>query len=483
MENLRRQPPRKARGPGLFGLLWMPVLCFAGGAFLFLTTPGQRIARGILRRAAAPESKAREPEPKIVIQEKIVEKRVEVPVPTPPPALPAGPSLGTRGDMTTMFSGMRLKSTLIPSKSDETATQERAEEDSYSVEVTVKIKMPEPASTIEKIRPLNPQIVNMLPGLPDMLKAGKVSGFFHYLYDLKQQSIQRDILRLDRTLTRHNFYDLETMLELEHPVSKQKVLFMQADMDVVSDGSDGDRMTSFDDYIFKSQHFQPSTSYGWAKLTDKVNPLVPQLEEELRLGLDKLKRGGLGRVDKAALESRSGDLPRIIADLKKRSYLIAQEDPFIVIPMSLRSYKGKNDWTPSIGDYAVVLVGNKIMPAIVGDYGPTTKVGEASLRIARELDATAGPYKRPISDLKATYLIFPDSAETPTKQPDYAAWHAKCGEYLTKIGGIGTDFPLHRWEDRLTPPAPPVPDPAASAVITPAVPPAPPVKPGPNASP
>ena len=98
----------------------------------------------------------------------------------------------------------------------------------------------------------------MLPGLPDMLKVGKISGFFHYLYDLKQQSIQRDILRLDRTLTRHNFYDLETMLELEHPVSKQKVLFMQADMDVVSDGSDRILDTADDVVIPGSAQFDAS---------------------------------------------------------------------------------------------------------------------------------------------------------------------------------------------------------------------------------
>lgn len=451
MENRRRS---SSRGAGL-AWLWVLLLCAGIGCFLFFTPPGQRIARAILRRAGGGEPVRTKIETKIVEKERVVEKKVEVPVPAPPPALPSGPSLGTRGDMTTMFSGIQLKSTLIPSPGD-TATLERATPASYSVDLTVRIKIPKPASTLEQLRPLNPQIANILPGLPELLANGKVSGFFHHLYDLKQKHLQQNILRLDRALSRHNFYDLETLLELQHPATKRKVLLMQAEMDVVSDGSDGDRMASFDDYIFKSQHFQPTTSYGWPKLTSRPNPLVAKLEEELRGIREKLKNPNLGRTEKTNLESRAASIPRIVDDLKKRSYLIAQEDPFIVIPMSMRGYKERNAWTPSIGDYAVVIAGNKVMPAIVGDYGPSVKVGEASLRIARELDPTAGPYKRPISDLKVTYLIFPDSADPVKRQPDYAAWHAKCAALLEDIGGLGSGVRLHEWEDRLKAAATPV---------------------------
>jgi hypothetical protein len=151
-------------------------------------------------------------------------------------------------------------------------------------------------------------------------------------------------------------------------------------------------------------------------------------------------------VEKKSMQARIAELPTRIADLKKRSYLIAQEDPFVVIPLSFRSFKGSSAYTPSIGDYAVVICGDKMLPAIVGDYGPSEKCGEASLRIAREIDPKAGPYNRPVSDLKVTYLIFPGSAEKP-RQPDYEEWHAKCSELLGKLGADPAK--LHHWEDRL----------------------------------
>ena len=60
-----------------------------------------------------------------------------------------------------------------------------------------------------------------------------------------------------------------------------------------------------------------------------------------------------------------------------------------------------------VGDYALVVFGDAIYPVIVGDVGPNDKVGEASLRIAKELNALATAYNRPVSDLKVSYIIFP----------------------------------------------------------------------------
>lgn len=379
------------------------------------------------------------------IVEKIVEKRIEVPVPAPPPPLPEGPSLGSKRDAATMFSGLQIVSNVEPTKGQR-ATTERAAADSYKVEVTVRVRVPEPATSFEHLCGINPALPQFFPSLRPLLASAKVSGFYHHIYNLKQQSIKSSVLRLDRLLSRHNFYDLETALEIENKDTKQKALWLQGEMDCVSDGSDGDRMESFDDYIFKSQHFQPTTSYGWSKVTDKVNPLVPRLEAELA---DlKAKLPSASASEKKAAEARIAEIPRIVADLRKRSYLIAQEDPFVVIPMSFRNYKGSNAYTPGIGDYAAVICGDRIFPAIVGDYGPSEKCGEASLRIARELDPSAGPYKRPISDLKVSYLIFPDSGVKPA-QPDYDAWHDRCAELLTKLGADPAK--LHRWENRLAP--------------------------------
>ena len=100
-----------------------------------------------------------------------------------------------------------------------------------------------------------------------MLTTAKVSGFYHKLYENKTASIQRDITRLNKILDRHNFFDCETILELTHPTSKRKTLLVQSEMDVVADGSDGDRMATLDEYIYMSDYYQPTTSYAWPKVT------------------------------------------------------------------------------------------------------------------------------------------------------------------------------------------------------------------------
>ena len=436
-------PPARSPWPARF-----LILALLAGGIAFLFTPfGQRAGRAVSRRLFPVEKTS---EPRVQIVEKIVEKIVEVPVPGPPPALPSGPPPGPRGgDLATLFSGIGLKTNFLPSLG-ETATQERASDTAYRIEMTLSVRSPRPATTLDQLRLLNPGLGTLLPELDQMIQRGKVSAFFRHLYDLKEKTVAANLRRLDKLPSRHNYYDLDAMLELQHPTSKQKVLLMQADMDVVSDGSDGDRMPSFDDYILKSSFFQPTTSYGWAKTTSKINPVIPKLEEELRLAREKLKSPKLTKEEKPILTARVEEIPKITADLKRRSYLIGQEDPFIVIPLSLRTFKGRNDWAPSIGDYAVVIYGNLLLPAVIGDYGPTIKVGEASLRIARQINPEASPYKRPVSDLKVSYLIFPDSADAERKAPDYVAWRLRCEELIKKIGGLGNGVTLHEWEDRLT---------------------------------
>lgn len=397
---------------------------------------------------------------KVETVEKLVEKKVEVRVPVPPP-LPDGPSLGTRRDVAGIFSGIQLQSKL-ESIEGRRAMEEVKEPGSYAVEFSFKIKVPRPAKSFEEFTGINASLPALFPSLEDLLGTAKVSGFYHFLYQQKQNLIQTNLLRLDRVLSRHNFYDVESVLELENTETKQKALLLQSEMDVVSDGSDGDRMESFDDYIYKSQHFQPTTSYAWEKVTTKPNPLIARLEEELKGVKEQIKTGGQSNTEKAALQERAKEIPRIITDLKRRSFLIAQEDPFIVIPKSFRSYRGAHAFAPDIGDYAVVICGDKLMPAIVGDYGPPYKCGEASLRIAREIDPKAGPYNRPVSDLRVTYVIFPNSAAKQTSAPDYAAWHKQCGELFTKLGGNAAT--LTEWKDRLKKTPPPVETP----VVTPA---------------
>jgi len=85
--------------------------------------------------------------------------------------------------------------------------------------------------------------------------------------------------------------------------------------------------------------------------------------------------------------------------------------------------------------------------AIVGDAGPSWLTGEASLRIAKQINPRSTPYRRAESDLEVTYLIFPKSRDWPGSQPDYKKWRERCAQHLGKLGGIGEGYELHEWED------------------------------------
>ena len=385
------------------------------------------------------------PAPGVEIRERIVEKIVEVPA--PPDPLPDDlVRYRSRMDAAKLFNGINVNSKLISEKGDY-ASVERETDDSYQIDFELRIRVPEPNSSLEELASINSHLPAILPDLGSMLANGKVSGFYHYIYDLKQRQVQSNITRLESALSRHNFYDCETILELEHPDSGRKVLLLQGEMDVVSDGSDGDRMPTFDDYIASSQHFQPTTSYGWPKQSSQANPLVERMKKQLAAAKERYKVTGLTRAENARLESQIKHLPVTIEELKARSFLIAQEDPFVVIPLSTRKYAGFHNHTPLIGDYAVVIHEDEVLPAIVGDYGPTTKTGEASLRITKHLDPRSSPYRRPVSDLTVTYVIFPNSRKRPFAQPNLDDWHDACATLLTEIGGLGEAYKLHKWKD------------------------------------
>ncbi len=388
--------------------------------------------------------------PPPIIQKQIVDRPVFVPA--PPAPLPDKFVPNKLINLADLFNGLRLKNNIETLPGD-FASKERANADSYTVSFQVTIRAPKPVSTLAEMSALNPHLPQALPGFPALMQSSKVSGFFHYLYDLKEKDIQMDITRLDKILSRYNYYDLETVLELEHPTTKQKALLIQGEMDVVSDGSDGDRQATLEDAITKSSFFQGTTSYSWPKLTKTPNPILTRTETNLAEAKEKAKAGG--KQEKARVET----LVRTVSELKSKSYLIAKEDPFIVIPLSMKSYQGFNAYAPGLGDYAVVIYENKLLPAIIGDYGPREKMGEASLRIAKELNPKANSNARPVDDLKISYLIFPNSADKPA-QPNLAKWTQKCQELLDRLGGVGPGYSLTAWEDHFNKSAPPpVPDP------------------------
>ncbi len=377
-------------------------------------------------------------------------------------------ALGSVTDVRNLRSGIPFKTEVNIGKGG-IASKERADDSSYAAFYQLSLRLPSPAKTMAELETSSPDLSKILPGLPALVEKAEVSGWFNRLYDNKAARIRRDANALNELLTKHNLYDCETILNLRTPAG-QPLFFMQAEMDVVSDGSDGDRLPVMPESIVNSTHYQPFTSYGWKKRTSTPNPMVAGWEKRVTDAGKELAAPGTTAERKAWLRERIAYLKRGIADLKSRSFLIAEYDPFIVIPVSLLA--SSDPFAPKVGDYAVVVHGGKIYPSIVGDGGPTFKVGEASLRMALEINPKASPYSRPVSDLKVSYIVFTGSRDAEKGPPDYENWRKRCAELLAGIGGLGEGHALHVWKDLLAPPpavdAPSAPEtPAAETETTP----------------
>lgn len=348
-------------------------------------------------------------------------------------------------ELTRLFNGVGVRTTLDLEPGG-SATTERVRPESYEFEMKLKLAVPKAHQSIAELAALNPRLPLMMPELEKLLGAAKVSPLFERLYGLKHERIKTFLTRLDRLETKHNYYDCETMLELTHPGTGKKALLVQGEMDVVADGSDGDRLPEVADYVALSTYYQPTTSYAWTKRTPAANPLQGRLENELKQVEEEYAIKGLTPDRNEHLRNRREELRRVLADMKSRSYLVAEVDPFIVLPLT--SVLGQPG-APAIGDYAVVIHEDKAYPVICGDAGPSWKFGEASLLVAKTLDDKSSPYSRPVSDLKVTYLIFPGSAAPEKGPPDLAKWRAKCRELLGGIGGLASGFELHDWRDHV----------------------------------
>jgi len=404
-------------------------------------------ARGGQARVVTREVEKRVEVPREVIKEVI--KEVQVQPPLPEAFIPRKDA-----DVATFFNGITIKSKLLTEQGTY-ASLERLSPDAYKAEFQLSVRVPKANQTLEELSRINPALPSLLPELKAMLPTARVSGFYHKLYENKTSAIQRDITRLNKILDRHNFFDCETILELTHPTTSRRALLIQSEMDVVCDGSDGDRQPSLDEYIYLSDYYQPFTSYAWSKKTKTPNPLLPRWEERLKKAKEQFATKGLSADKNRELKALIDLLTLEIKDMKARSSLIAEKDPFIVISLLFRGHSNTNKFTPQIGDYAVVIHGDKMYPAICGDYGPTQKMGEASLFMAKAVNPQATPYRRPESDLRVSYLIFPGTAEKPNSPPNLDRWHEKCAAYLQEIGAPGSGHELHRWADPFKKPEPP----------------------------
>lgn len=379
--------------------------------------------------------------------EKEAKEAEEMMRPSPEPT----PAVGSVTDVRKLRSGIPFK-TEVKFEKGRIASVERIDDESYTAFYQLSLRLPTPAKTMVELEKTSPDLSKILPGLPALIGKAEVSPWFHKLYENKVTRIRRDAHSLNEVLTKHNVYDCETILHLRTPEGRP-VFFMQAEMDVVSDGSDGDRLAVMPDAIVNSTHYQPFTSYGWKKRGSTPNPMVAGWEKRLANGQRELADPATTAERKAWLRDRIAYLKRGIADLKARSFLIAEYDPFIVVPYEMLTTR--ETFAPKVGDYAVVVYEGKIYPSIVGDGGPTFKVGEASLRMAKQINERASPYSRPVSDLKVSYIVFPGSRNPERGPPDLEQWRERCSELLGEIGGLGDGYALHVWEDLLKKPEPP----------------------------
>lgn len=384
------------------------------------------------------------------------------PTPTPIPGIPRKPLATAK-----LFNGLALQAKVIAENSPELASQDRRDLDAYQVEVTVRARLPRPGTTTGDFAKNDPLLPGTFRDFDALLAEAKVSPFFEKLYALKVAQVERQIGRLDAVLERHNFFDCETILNIQNPASGRRAMLAIGDMDVNVDGSDGDRNVTVDG---SSQYFLPQTSYRWLKLTERENPFVAVEQKRL----EALKTEQASTTPTAARKAEIGEgidlAKRRIFDLKKWSFLVSEADPFIVLPGFMFREKD-NPFAPSIGDFALVIYNGKAYPAVVGDAGPSLKLGEASLRICREINSRSSALAGAVGDLKVVYLVFPGTAEAQHTVPDLETWRAKCEQYASELGGLSV--PVHAWPDIVKPWPTPTPEPTPFASPSPSAAPSP----------
>ena len=169
---------------------------------------------------------------------------------------------------------------MVHFKKGTTASQDRVRKSPFLLKLQMEVFLPHAANGKELLH-ANPKLPQVLRNYEQLMAFATVSPWFSALYAHKQNSLRYSAAKLQPFLDSHNYYDTDTVLELQGPDNGAKVLWLQADMDVVSDGSDGDRLEKMPERILNSDNFQPMTSYRWKKRTKFQNPVVPVLEAKI----------------------------------------------------------------------------------------------------------------------------------------------------------------------------------------------------------
>ena len=358
-------------------------------------------------------------------------------------------------DTAKLFNGISLKSSVDCSPSQQTALTASSDSNSYKMDINLHVQWPRAATSLADLQTATPEIAELLPKLNSLLSNAVASADFAALLEHKEKSLRNNLGQLQHLPYRDSLFDCQTILDLNHPATSRRALLIQAIMNVNTDGSDGDRNLPIDRL---SPTYQPQTNYRWTKKTDRPNPCLREEVSQLALTEAELGSGTMSALEKSSLESRSGTAKATIAELKRWSFLSGTADPFIVLPSFM---VGKSPMKPAIGDYAVVIAKGTLYPAILGDLGPNSKIGEASLRICREIFPNSGADRRPVSRPEVVYLIFPGTAEKPFTVPDYAHWSERCHTLWNEFGGSDTAT-WHEWTSLEKPWPTPTPTPVPS---------------------
>ena len=200
-----------------------------------------------------------------------------MPVPTPEPSPTPLYVPEKRLDTGRLFNGIQFQ-TSFATHPGGAATDEIASPSSYTLHLDLDVQIPSAVNSLDALTALNPSLPALFPNLDQWLESAKISPLYDRLYRHKINYLQQSLVRLDELMSRHDFYDCETMLELQPPGSEHKILWIQSDMDVDSDGSDSDRVPGVD---ANSQTFQPITSYKWPKRGEVPNPFAAQRQARI----------------------------------------------------------------------------------------------------------------------------------------------------------------------------------------------------------
>lgn len=342
-------------------------------------------------------------------------------------------------DAVKMANGASLSSSIDHSEGSNNALLTATSPDSYQLKISLHVVTPKPATTLTDLSAATPEITKALPELKKMIPQDGASPFFKTLYDNKIKMLDQQLPRLGQLFPRETLYDCQTILPITNGDTHQQALLIQAIMNVNTDGSDGDRNIPLEKL---STYYQPQTNYRWKKNSDHPNPNLAEIEKQRLRWKKNLQDTQLTPDQKSNLEQKLANADASVTELKRWSFLIGSADPFIVLP---RFMIDKKSDTAQIGDYAIVLYNNKLYPAIVGDIGPSSKIGEASLRLCRAIDPASGAAHRPVEQPLITYFVFPGSADQTSSAPDYNHWSQRCQELWKKLGG-SDKMTWHSWK-------------------------------------